>query len=296
MKRLRFREDLSLKLTSNGCEIHGTRGIKFVDLSQSQCEWIRLLWEKGVTVEESKTLAPSEVAVLKTLKEHNLLRIFEDGYSRDEIWLSHYVVDARQKLTALSRREVMIVGCGGTGAIIADHLARAGVKKFILIDGAKLDEPDLNRQWTYSLDQVGEFKAELLKAHLEKQGAITVAHSMFIEKSEDLQKLAGYKPDLIICCADKPRITIETLILEMADKNKSPVLFGSVGVEDDQVGPLVLTAEDRSKEWIRLCELQNRTIETQSISGSMCFTNTLAAAKIGLAAYKFLTGISLRKS
>jgi molybdopterin/thiamine biosynthesis adenylyltransferase len=45
----------------------------------------------------------------------------------------------------LSQLRVGIVGCGGTGSAVASLLARAGVKRFLLIDADRVDETNLNR-------------------------------------------------------------------------------------------------------------------------------------------------------
>jgi len=45
----------------------------------------------------------------------------------------------------LNQLRVGIVGCGGTGSAVASLLARAGVKRFLLIDADRVDETNLNR-------------------------------------------------------------------------------------------------------------------------------------------------------
>ena len=237
MIRVRLRENLGLRFTEEGCEIHGPRGIKIKDPHGRHRAFLQLLFDVGVPLAGTQELAGEERALLQTLSEKKLLRRHEDDYTRDEIWLSHFVADARLSLAGLAAKKVLIVGCGGTGAIVADHLARAGVKNFALVDGARLDAPDLNRQWTYSRDGIGQAKVDLLAAHLQSLGGTCEKFERQLQSAADLAGLP--KADLIVCAADKPRFVIENLMLELADKENTPLLFGSVGITDDFVGEVL---------------------------------------------------------
>lgn len=68
----------------------------------------------------------------------------------------------QQKIAAAS---VAVCGCGGLGSNIAVNLARAGVGRLILIDFDKVELSNMHRQ-QYKFGQIGEAKAEALKANL----------------------------------------------------------------------------------------------------------------------------------
>ena len=291
---VRLRENLGLRLTAGTCEIHGPRGIKILDPKNEYGALLRRLFDNGISVEESAKLTESQRALLQTLSDKGLLRRFEADYSRDEIWASHYVADARQSLKQLRSRKILIVGCGGTGAIIADHLARAGVGHFVLVDGAHLDAPDLNRQWTYTREDIGAKKVELLATHLKKNfdTQVKTFHRQ-IEVREDFNDLAGESADLIVCAADQPQFVIEKLILDLAETNNTPLIFGSVGITDDFVGPVLEGSAQRQAERLKIHQQEKLGIDVHIARGSLCFTNTLAAVKIGLTAYRFLLGLPI---
>lgn len=65
----------------------------------------------------------------------------------------------------LESAKVGILGAGGLGSNVAMHLARAGVKKFLICDFDTVSESNLNRQFFFR-DQVGQKKVEALKANL----------------------------------------------------------------------------------------------------------------------------------
>ncbi|HTB92683.1 MAG TPA: ThiF family adenylyltransferase [Candidatus Sulfotelmatobacter sp.] len=50
-----------------------------------------------------------------------------------------------QSVEDLAQLRVGIIGCGGTGSAVASLLARAGVRRFVLIDADRVDETNLNR-------------------------------------------------------------------------------------------------------------------------------------------------------
>ncbi len=66
--------------------------------------------------------------------------------------------------------EIGIVGCGGTGSVIAEQLIRLGVRKIILIDPDKLSESNLTRVYGSTASDVGKPKVQVLKGHLEQIG------------------------------------------------------------------------------------------------------------------------------
>ena len=60
-----------------------------------------------------------------------------------------------------------IVGCGGTGANFSEMLIRTGATRLTLIDGAKVDETNLNRVFNFSSSDIGRPKVEALKERLD---------------------------------------------------------------------------------------------------------------------------------
>ena len=62
---------------------------------------------------------------------------------------------------------VAICGLGGLGSNVALMLARAGIKKLILIDFDKVSVTNLHRQ-QYKASQIGQFKTEALKENLSE--------------------------------------------------------------------------------------------------------------------------------
>ena len=67
----------------------------------------------------------------------------------------------------LEQASVVICGVGGLGSNVAINLARAGIKKLILVDFDRVDVTNLQRQ-QYKASQVGEPKALALVENLKE--------------------------------------------------------------------------------------------------------------------------------
>lgn len=77
----------------------------------------------------------------------------------------------------LSSASVLIVGCGGLGALAAQYLAAAGIGHLALVDADRIELSNLPRQIAYTEDDVGRFKAEVLAERLGRMNsAVRVTH------------------------------------------------------------------------------------------------------------------------
>ncbi|OVE74679.1 hypothetical protein BVX95_01490, partial [archaeon D22] len=123
----------------------------------------------------------------------------------------------------ISDTTVSIVGCGALGSNSAEIMARAGVKKIILIDGDKVEESNLQRQAMYTKKDVGSYKVEALKEHiLSVRDDIEVEiHKEFLaENNVDL-----IKSDMILDGLDN--LKTRFMINEFAKKKNIPYVFGA---------------------------------------------------------------------
>lgn len=66
----------------------------------------------------------------------------------------------------LADASVLIVGCGGLGAVAAQYLAGAGVGHLTLVDPDRVEVSNLPRQIAFTEDDVGAYKAEALARRL----------------------------------------------------------------------------------------------------------------------------------
>lgn len=281
---LKLREDVSFRSKGRDLEFHGVNGVKFKDVPATLARMAKRL-EFGV--DGSFPFSKRERQMLSELGQRGLLIRTPSMEDRNAIWNAHFDIEGGN----LESKSVFVIGCGGTGAIIADHLARAGVGYIGLIDGALLDDPDLNRQFTYRKADIGRPKARLLKDHLKAETGVKVleAHNKYLTK-ENLACVQG-RYDLIINCADRPKHEIQRLALRLGDKKNCPVLFGSVGVRDYIVGPFV-RGQDQKSKFLKQIEREASFFEQSDkvIKASNPLLNTKAAVEMAIRSFEYLSG------
>lgn len=61
---------------------------------------------------------------------------------------------------ALSKKRVLVVGCGGLGGYLIEYLVRLGVGELTAVDGDVFEESNLNRQLLSGEDVLGKSKAK----------------------------------------------------------------------------------------------------------------------------------------
>lgn len=280
----KLREDVSLRITEEALEFHGENGVGFKNAPKRVKRMARRL-EFGICDEVE--LSSAEAMLLRELVKRELVVSGPESEERNCAWNAHYSIDGGK----LGNKSVLIIGCGGTGAVIADHLARAGIGYFGLIDGALLDAPDLNRQFTYRRKDIGRPKVELLKSYLERETRAKVleSHYKYLNRSNWMSVCGQY--DLIINCADKPKFEIQKLAIKLAEKKNCPVIFGSVGIRDYIIGPLIDSSEQKTR-YLRQMEREAAAFGTSSkaIKGSNPLLNTKAAVDIAIRSFEYLSG------
>lgn len=67
----------------------------------------------------------------------------------------------------LSKKTVLILGCGGVGGYVCEALARSGIGKIILVDYDRVDISNINRQIIALLSTVGKLKTDLLEERVK---------------------------------------------------------------------------------------------------------------------------------
>ncbi len=105
-------------------------------------------------------------------------------------------------LSRLASSRVLIVGLGGLGCPAAVYLARAGVGRLTLVDGDRIDWPDLARQLLFTPEDVGISKVATAALQLRRHNpAITVSTIDGMVASGNVRALvAGH--DVVLDCTD----------------------------------------------------------------------------------------------
>ena len=134
-----------------------------------------------------------------------------------------------EKITEkLSQSTVAICGLGGLGSNIAICLARAGIKKLIMVDFDKVDVTNLQRQ-QFKASQVGMSKAAALVENIKEIAPYTELEA-YNEKVSDNNIDKFVKDADVVCEAfDNPEAK-STLVNEVLEKYPQKYLVAASGM------------------------------------------------------------------
>ena len=112
-----------------------------------------------------------------------------------------------QSLTFLSKKTVLVLGCGGVGGYVIEALARSNIGTLILVDYDKVDETNINRQIIALNSTIGKKKVDLLEERVKdiNPNIKVIKIDSFINK-DNIDSLFTYKIDYLVDACD----TIET--------------------------------------------------------------------------------------
>lgn len=205
--------------------------------------------------------------------------------------------DPARAQTALTSAHVAIIGVGGIGALVLQHLLGAGVRAFLLVDGDTVDASNLNRQYLYGPDHVGRRKVDIARAYVEEHDDATViTSSSFITGPDDLDALAqplggasDFRPDFVFCAADEPPGFIDLWCADYAARHGAGLMTCGVGINRGHWGPLV----QPGRTPCHACASEPRSPGTRPSSLTVSFgpVNSIVAAGAAAATIWALAGI-----
>ena len=184
-----------------------------------------------------------------TLKEEDRITLIEKGKKPsfeelESLMIARHTPKVHENL---KKGKVAILGLGGLGSNIAISLARIGVGELILVDYDVVEPSNLNRQ-QYFIEDIGKFKTEAMKNHLEKINPFieTKAYNIFVDK-ENMEFLDGV--DIIIEAFDDPVCKAQIsnhVLIHMKEK----YLIASSGMAGYYDSNIIVTKKIRDKFYV----------------------------------------------
>ena len=127
---------------------------------------------------------------------------------------------------SLSDKSCAVIGLGGLGTNVAVHLVGAGIGKLVLCDFDTVSESNLNRQFMYTADDIGELKCRVLKKRLSEYAPQTTITQSKL-KITDISALNFLREyDILFSCVDnnETRLILESFCRE----NNIPLVHGGI--------------------------------------------------------------------
>lgn len=204
----------------------------------------------------------------------------------DDSWVWTYV-DTRFEKTAfyflqhgvkkdpiktIKSKKIMIVGAGGIGAILLEHLTAAGAAKIFVIDFDNVSATNLNRQYTFSEKDIGKSKLKILA---QKFNNITTICKKINTENDFKNIYDAYKPDIVVNCADTPPLLIELFLLSPILNTNTAYIACGVGLDSGTLGPFLKTRSEKKSELKMLKSVANRLSYTSTCFSSFGPTNSI---------------------
>ena len=93
----------------------------------------------------------------------------DSSYFKNSMYFEALNLNSKDLLNKFKSTTFIIVGCGGIGNYMSYSLGSLSPTKMILIDGDTIEESNLNRQFLFSIKDIGNYKSDIIKRELEKR-------------------------------------------------------------------------------------------------------------------------------
>lgn len=197
----------------------------------------------------------------------------------------------------LFKSKVVVLGVGGIGCAVAEHLVRAGIKKIKLVDFDVIEESNLTRQTTYFEDDIGKSKLDVCKKYLLKIDSKIHVETIKqkISNYEDLEKIINKEDSLIINSMDKPA-KLDNWVDSVSNKYNVPVVFGSYAATATNVYPKVPKLSIDYGDFLGEEQItEDCIIDNTFPMGTLSSVTAVAAGFVSYTAIMMLTGLRTPK-
>lgn len=126
----------------------------------------------------------------------------------------------------ISDKSAAVIGCGGLGCNIASHLVGFGIGSLHLFDFDTVSKTNLNRQFLYSLSDIGKEKVFCAKKRLEDYNGISkiTAYNFKVESIGALEE--AEKCDIIFLAADNNET--RRIVTDFCTLHRIPLVNGGI--------------------------------------------------------------------
>jgi len=91
----------------------------------------------------------------------------------NDLYLHEGIYRGREALQKLGQCQVTVCGAGALGSLLADNLARQGLRRLSAIDDDRVELHNIGTQ-LYRQDEVGAFKVDVLRGHCFRAAGIEI--------------------------------------------------------------------------------------------------------------------------
>ena len=138
-----------------------------------------------------------------------------------------------EKQRDLEALRIGIVGLGSVGSVVAEGLARIGVRELVLIDHDLVEEHNLDRLLNAHKKDIGRPKTDIAERAIKRastaEDLVVINHRLRIQHREALA--AAKDCDILVSCVDSP--VARDILNRTAYRDGIPVVDGGIEIRKD---------------------------------------------------------------
>ena len=219
------------------------------------CEKVRVVGPQSYTIYSNDNLAPPP------LRKEVLKRTFDT-------W-------GRKSQNTIARLKVGIVGLGSVGCIVAEAIARIGIKQVTLIDPDKVKEHNLDRLLYGTARDVGKLKVNLAAEAIQRNATAQKLQIVALPFSvhDEVAYKAALDCDILFSCVDRP--VARDVLNYIAQAHLIPIIDGGIAVESDRQQDRLSSAHWRAHivtpyhQCLRCSRQYNSSMVVMELDGSL---------------------------
>lgn len=253
-------------------------------LNKSSLDELLTQLTQGLTESDFFSLRASHPLklLIERLMQDHLITPYYTEYENSALaktyqFFNHLLADNSSPFTFKEDLHAIVVGCGGVGGNIALSLVASGFKQFTLIDYDKVEASNLNRQFCYSTQDIGNSKVNALAdkiVSINPHAKVTRIKEK-IDSQHSLTSMVA-EGSIIVSGIDTPVTYSSLFTAELSLQKNIPIIYGSIGYQNIKAGPL-LDNYQAKKAYINHLE-KWADFHAEPIPGSLFSTNALLTA------------------
>jgi sulfur-carrier protein adenylyltransferase/sulfurtransferase len=202
-------------------------------------------------------------------------------------------LDPQAALASLHAARILVIGVGGTGSVVLQHLVGAGMRRFVLVDSDSVQVSNLGRQFIYRLSDVGRPKTDAAADYIKaaQADADIATFSTTISCQDDMSAIitkAGEISAAAVCIDTPPATAFDMTSAALWDA-AIPFIHGGVMIQTGFFGPFFHTSRSQHPP----SAFSSWKATTQPIDPTcVCFSpyNTIVSAYIARDLIHYITG------
>ena len=179
----------------------------------------------------------------------------------------------------LHAKSVCVVGCGGIGGYVIEHLSRIGVGSLTVVDGDNFVLSNLNRQLLSSEDTIGESKVYAAFEHINRVNSEIMVNAVPSYINEENVDSILKNHDIVIDALDN--VPARRMLNESCSRLGIPLVHGAISGWCAQIS--VIMPGSQTLDSIYPCDPPK-----ENPPSSLSFTPALAASIQAAEAIKLL--------